>query len=112
MPPPPSLWGGDPRKTGTEVRKIRNEEKNGISISDSISDEDRDTTIDFGASAFPVIKMHVTASSGDNVKPGLLMQALSDMNGGGEIGDTDLMVIREDLYDETGKSLIDAGERF
>ena len=88
------------------------EEKNRISISDSISDEDRDTTIDFGASAFPVIKMHVTASSGDNVKPGLLMQALSDMNGGGEIGDTDLMVIREDLYDESGKSLIDAGERF
>ncbi len=88
------------------------EEKNEISISDSISDEDRDTTIDFGASAFPVIKMHVTASSGDNVKPGLLMQALSDMNGGGEIGDTDLMVIREDLYDESGKSLIDAGERF
>ena len=88
------------------------EEKNGISISDSISDEDRDTTIDFGASAFPVIKMHVTASSGDNVKPGLLMQTLSDMNGGGEIGDTDLMVIREDLYDESGKSLIDAGERF
>ncbi len=89
------------------------EEKNGyVSISDGISDENRDTTVAFGASAFPVIKMHVTASSGDNIKPALLVQSLSDMNGGGEIGDTDLMVIREDLYDESGKSLIDAGERF
>ncbi|SKB70743.1 radical SAM-linked protein [Lachnospiraceae bacterium] len=86
-------------------------EKNGIKT-DCGSSEDRDTTVDFGAAAFPVIKMRVMASSGDNVKPGLLMQALSDRNNGGEIGDTDLMIIREDLFDESGKSLIEAGERF
>ncbi len=89
------------------------EEKHGaVTIPEGASDEERDTTVDFGASAFPVIKMHVTASSGDNVKPGLLMQALSDRNNGGEIGDTDLMVIREELFDETGKPLIAVGERF
>ena len=69
----------------------------------------------------PVLSMVLSASSGDNVKPAILIKALRELvssaeNGKEEEGEypgkTDLLITREDLFDKDMKPLIEAGSRF
>ncbi len=67
----------------------------------------------------PVLKMHLAAASGDNVKPSLLIRALRDIAEPGVLPEeeeypsrTELLIIREDLFDSEGKALSEAGEEF
>ncbi|MCR4891540.1 MAG: TIGR03936 family radical SAM-associated protein [Lachnospiraceae bacterium] len=62
-----------------------------------------------GSCAEISLYMRVCASSGDNVKPKLLIQTLYDKYGAGTLSDTDLFITRENLYDREGKALIDRG---
>lgn len=57
------------------------------------------------------IYMKVSAGSKDNIRPELVMDALYQF-AGEERGEFALEITREDLFDENGKSLIDAGEEF
>lgn len=65
----------------------------------------------------PVLKMTVSASSGDNVKPALLVRALkgieTELSPDLEYpGSTDLLITREEIFDSEMKALIEAGQRF
>ena len=70
----------------------------------------------------PLIRTVLSASSGDNVKPGLLIKALRSMVTGDDDhspesnedypGKTDLFIIREELFDKDMKPLIEAGSSF
>ncbi|MBR2187584.1 MAG: TIGR03936 family radical SAM-associated protein [Lachnospiraceae bacterium] len=62
----------------------------------------------------PLLHMRLSASSGDNVKPELLINALGSLSGSEveEIGRTDLFITREELYDKEMKALIEAGTGF
>jgi len=66
----------------------------------------------------PFLHMRLSAASGDNVKPALLIRALRgimDKDTDEEDGYpslTDLLITRENLFDSDGKPLSDAGERF
>ena len=65
-----------------------------------------------------VIKMTVSAASGENLKPSLLIKALRDLSCPGADpsvefpGKTDLLILREDLFDSELKPLLSLGEDF
>ena len=66
----------------------------------------------------PYLRMRLSAASGDNVKPALLIRALKGImvQGSDEEEEypslTDLLITREDIFDSDGKPLSKAGERF
>ena len=66
----------------------------------------------------PYLRMRLSAASGDNVKPALLIRALKGImvQGSDEEEEypslTDLLITREDIFDSDGKPLSEAGERF
>ncbi len=65
-----------------------------------------------------IIDMTVSASSGDNLKPGLLIRALRNLvyeapDPGEEYpGKADLLITREELYSPDMKTLLQSGEEF
>ncbi len=64
----------------------------------------------------PVLNMTVSASSGDNIKPELMIRALrniaEDSSAPDYPGKTDLMILRQDLYNKDLKPLLETGECF
>ena len=62
----------------------------------------------------PFLTMRLSASSGDNVKPELLINALRSLTGSYEndIERTELFITREEIFDKDMKALIEAGEKF
>ncbi len=68
----------------------------------------------------PVLRMKLSASSGDNIKPALMIRTLKSLAVPDFDRDSDeeypepnkLLVIREDLFDKDMKPLIEAGVRF
>jgi len=78
-------------------------------------------TIEDPEKEVPVLSMVLSASSGDNVKPAMLIKALRDLACRKEAGDdgeeeypgkTDLLITREEIFDKDMKPLIGAGNRF
>ena len=62
----------------------------------------------------PFLTMRLSASSGDTVKPELLINALRSLTGSYEndIERTELFITREEIFDKDMKALIEAGEKF
>ncbi len=66
----------------------------------------------------PVLNMTVSASSGDNVKPELVIRALKNLAADSidpdpeYPGRTDFLILRKDLYNKDLKPLLETGERF
>ncbi len=65
-----------------------------------------------------VIRMTVSAASGENLKPSLLIRALKNLECPEDVtdaefpGGTDLLIVREDLFDKDLKPLLSSGEEF
>ncbi len=59
-----------------------------------------------------VLFMKLTASSGNNVKPALVVNTLCEMQGAAPPDNIDLLITREDLFDREGRTLLEAGEYF